>query len=47
MLYEKNYTISQIYFHTNPLDKIVELYDKLLKEKDAVIEMLKNQKNKS
>lgn len=42
-VYEQNNTISQVYFQTNPLDKIVELYERLLKEKDMEIEIYKKQ----
>jgi transcriptional regulator with XRE-family HTH domain len=42
-IYEQNNTISQVYFQTNSLETIIELYNKLLKEKDEVIEMYKKQ----
>jgi transcriptional regulator with XRE-family HTH domain len=29
----------------NPLDKVIELYERMLKEKDAIIERLLNEKN--
>jgi transcriptional regulator with XRE-family HTH domain len=40
-VYEQNNSISQIYFQTNPIDKIVELYERMLKEKDELINHLK------
>jgi len=42
-VYEQNNTISQVYFQTNPLDKIVELYETIIRQKDEVIEMYKKQ----
>lgn len=46
-VYEQNNTISQVYFQSNPIEKIVELYEKLLKEKDVIIDMYKSQQNRT
>lgn len=36
-----------IFYQNNPIEKIVELYERLLKEKDDVIEMYKKQQKAS
>jgi len=42
-----NSSLVNYYPTFNPIDKIVELYDKLLKEKDEIIEMYKKQQKAS
>jgi len=57
-VYGEHNTISQIYSQpiseihvfnqiNNPLEKVVELYERMLKEKDAMIEMYRNQNKAS
>jgi len=47
-IYEQNNSISQVYFQSNPIETIVALYERLLKEKDELIKLkdeeLKNHK---
>lgn len=42
-----NSSLVNYYPTFNPIDKIVELYDKLLKEKDEIIELYKKQQKAS
>ena len=53
-IYDQNNSINQVYFQFNPIEKIVELYEQVLKEKnevikskDEVIEMFKKQQKTS
>ncbi len=34
-------------YHFNPMDKVIELYERMLKEKDEIIEMYKKQQKAS
>lgn len=43
-IYDQNNTVNQVYFQFNPVEKIVELYERLLQSEREKIEILKGSK---
>jgi transcriptional regulator with XRE-family HTH domain len=41
-IYDQNNTVHQVYFQFNPVEKIVELYERLLASEREKVELLKN-----
>lgn len=46
-IYDQNNSINQVYFQFNPIEKIVQLYEQIIKDKDEIIELYKKQQKAS
>lgn len=43
-IYDQNNTVNQIYYQFNPIEKVIELYERLLQSEREKVELLKDKK---